>query len=83
MVPLGPLRGDDGALPALMRRRRAEVAERIAGLQRLDARLAALERHLSTRTLAVLGPTGACCTAAEAVVGASERSCACCASAPA
>ncbi len=33
-------------LPELIGRRRAEVAERIASLQALDTRLAALERHL-------------------------------------
>ena len=58
-------------LPELIGRRRAEVAERIASLQALDARLAALERHLVRpgRALAMLaGPGAACCDAAGAVV---------------
>ncbi|MFL5778614.1 MAG: MerR family transcriptional regulator [Chloroflexota bacterium] len=68
-------------LPSLVAARRAEVAERIAGLQALDARLADLERHLRPpgRELAVIGQdsgsAGPCCDAAAAVLGAS---CTCC-----
>ena len=58
--------------------RRSEVAERIAGLQALDARLAGLLGHLGRprRSLAVLD--GPCCEAADAVVGAAEGGCPCC-----
>ena len=71
LVPLRPLRRTTGELPDLIGRRRADVAERVAGLQALDARLATLERHLVRpgRALAVLrGPSAACCDAAGAVV---------------
>jgi DNA-binding transcriptional MerR regulator len=71
--------GDTSAeLPGLITRRRADVAARIAGLQALDARLAALERHLKRegRTLAILEPRdAACCDAAGAVV---DGGCGCC-----
>ena len=65
-------------LPGLIAERRAAVADRIAGLVALDARLATLERHLGQppRELAVLG-TAACCEAADAV-GGSDGGCACC-----
>jgi DNA-binding transcriptional MerR regulator len=66
-------------LPRLLADRRASVADRIAGLQALDARLAALEHHLAAgsprRELAVLDG-GPCCDAAEAVVDGDG--CACC-----
>ncbi len=67
-------------LPGLVGERRAEIAQRIAGLQALDARLAGLERHLTRprRSLAVLGQPGPCCEAAESVVGSAEGACACC-----
>jgi hypothetical protein len=63
--------------------RRAEVADRIAGLHALDARLARLQGHLERprRSLAVID--GPCCDAADAVVGAVEGGCACCSAAPA
>ena len=66
-------------LPGLIAGRRAAVAERIAGLVALDARLASLERHLAKpkRDLAVIG-TAACCEAAEAV-GGPDGGCGCCA----
>jgi DNA-binding transcriptional MerR regulator len=73
-----------GALPKLLGERRRAIADRIAGLHRLDDHLATLERHLvrsSGRTLAVLGSTGACCDAAEAVMGRTDGGCACCADA--
>ncbi len=68
-------------LPRLIGDRRADIADRIAGLQALDSRLAGLERHLgrSRRSLAVLEPGGACCDAAGAVVGSAGGACACCA----
>jgi len=72
----------DGALPPLIARRRAEIADRIAGLRVLDEHLADLERHLARpgRQLAVVGSGGgACCEAASAIVGSAEGDCACCA----
>ena len=65
-------------LPRVIDRRRAEIAERIAGLQALDARLTRLLGHLErpSRSLAVLD--GPCCEAADAVVGTAEGQCACC-----
>ena len=67
-------------LPLLLREQRAEVADRIARLRELDARLARLERHLSTaRSLPMLEPTqDACCPAAAAVFDG-DVGCACCA----
>jgi DNA-binding transcriptional MerR regulator len=67
-------------LPRLIDARRADIADRIAGLQALDARLAGLEGHLTRprRSLAVLDATGPCCEAADAVVGSAEGACACC-----
>ncbi|HET9852573.1 MAG TPA: MerR family transcriptional regulator [Candidatus Limnocylindrales bacterium] len=66
-------------LPRLIEARRADIANRIAGLQALDRRLAGLGRHLGRpeRSLAVLGGAS-CCDAAEAVLGVSAD-CACCA----
>jgi DNA-binding transcriptional MerR regulator len=71
------------ALPALIEGRRAEIADRIAGLQALDTRLAGLLGHLELprRSLAVID--GPCCDAADAVVGAAEGACPCCATEPA
>jgi DNA-binding transcriptional MerR regulator len=65
-------------LPVMIEGRRAEIADRIAGLQALDARLAGLLGHLGRprRSLAVLD--GPCCAAADAVVGAAEGGCPCC-----
>ena len=70
-------------LPRLISQRRAEIAERIAGLDALDARLAGLLGHLEgpRRSLAVLD--GQCCEAAGAVVGTADGGCACCSSMPA
>ena len=67
-------------LPGMIELRRMEIADRIAGLQALDARLAALLGHLGRprRALAVLD--GPCCEAADAVVGAVEGGCPCCSS---
>jgi DNA-binding transcriptional MerR regulator len=67
-------------LPRLIDQRRADIAERIAGLEALDARLAGLGRHLAKprRSLAVLEAGGACCDAAEAVVGTAGGDCSCC-----
>lgn len=72
------------ALPSLIAARRTEVAKRMAGLAELDARLAALERHLDRpgRTLAVMNnlslDASPCCDAASAIVGSAEGACACC-----
>lgn len=70
-------------LPVLIERRRAEIADRIAGLQALDTRLAGLLGHLGRprRSLSVL--EGPCCEAADAVVGAAEGGCPCCSVGPA
>lgn len=70
-------------LPHLIGKRRSEIADRVARLQALDVRLAALLGHLERprRTLAVID--GPCCEAADAVVGTAEGGCACCSSVPA
>ena len=67
-------------LPKLIHERRAAIADRIAGLQALDARLAGLGRHLTKarRSLVVVDAGGACCEAAEAIVESGEGRCACC-----
>lgn len=67
-------------LPRLIAERRAEIADRIAGLQALDARLAGLAQHLTRprRTLAVVASPGPCCDAADAVLGSVEGGCDCC-----
>lgn len=67
-------------LPRLIGERRADIADRIAGLQALDARLAGLQVHLDRprRSLAVIDATGPCCEAADAVVGSSIGDCTCC-----
>lgn len=69
-----------GELPALIADRRADIAVRIASLEALDARLAGLERHLTTprRTLAVLDAAGPCCDAAMMVMDPAGGGCACC-----
>ena len=75
--------GDTTAeLPRMIEERRLEIADRIAGLQALDARLAGLFGHLARprRTIAVLD--GPCCEAADAVVGAAEDGCPSCTSSP-
>ena len=68
------------ALPSMIEARRADIANRIAGLEALDARLAGLERHLSRtrRSIPVLDAAGPCCDAADAVVGPVDGGCACC-----
>jgi DNA-binding transcriptional MerR regulator len=67
-------------LPRMIAGRRAEIAERIAGLEALDARLAGLLGHLERppRSLAVLD--GPCCDAAGAVTDAAAGGCPCCSS---
>lgn len=69
-------------LPRMIEERRAVIADRISGLQALDARLAGLLGHLGhpRRSLAVLD--GPCCEAAGDVVGAAEGGCPCCSSVP-
>ncbi len=68
-------------LPRLIEERRVAIADRIAGLQALDERLAVLGRHLRGpgRALPVLG-TRSCCDAADAVLGA-DGACPCCSTA--
>ena len=61
------------ALPSVIESQRAAIAERVAGLHALDARLAALSDHLA-RELPMAG--NACCDAADALTGA----CGCCGS---
>lgn len=67
-------------LPRLIAERRATIADRIAGLQALEAKLAGLERHVlePRRELAVLG-AGPCCDAASSVGDAAGGGCPCCA----
>jgi DNA-binding transcriptional MerR regulator len=71
-------------LPRLIGERRAEIADRIAGLRALDARLAGLQVHLDRprRSLPMMDATGPCCEAAGAVVGSSVDGCSCCSVAP-
>lgn len=68
-------------LPGIIAERRADIADRIAGLQALDARLAGLADHLRRprRVLAVIDGAGPCCAAADAIIGTAEGACACCA----
>ena len=66
-------------LPRVIADRRVIIADRIAGLQALDATLSRLERHLRSRpALPVLAQGDACCDAAGAVSSAGGG-CACCA----
>ncbi len=69
-------------LPRLIGERRAHIADRIARLQALDARLATLSGHLtrSRRSLAILDMAGSCCEASDAIVGLVEGDCGCCSS---
>ncbi len=73
------------ALPHVIAARRRELANRIAGLRDLDARLADLESHLteprteSRSELTMLATGGPCCDAASSVIGVVEGGCACCA----
>ncbi len=54
-------------LPDVLAARRVAIRERIAGLEELDRRLAALESHLALAPLAMVGGDGPCCAAAAAV----------------
>ena len=67
-------------LPTLISERRADIADRIAGLQALDARLGGLQRHLARprRALPVVDGTSPCCDAADAVAASELGGCACC-----
>ena len=67
-------------LPGLIADRRSDIADRIASLQALDARLAGLEHHLTTPRprLAVLDAAGPCCDAAMMVIDPAAGGCACC-----
>ena len=75
--------GVDRRAARMIEARRAEIADRIAGLHALDAKLAGLQGHLGRprRWLAVID--GPCCDAADAVIGAAEGGCACCSTIPA
>ena len=66
------------ALPRMIEDRRAEIADRIAGLQALDARLAGMLGHLGRARPKLTVLEGPCCEAAGAVVGAAEGGCPCC-----
>ena len=57
-------------LPGLVGTRRAAIRDRMKSLQELDARLAALERHLTLAPLPMTGGSAACCSAAEVVSSA-------------
>ena len=67
-------------LPGLIDERRRDIAARIDGLRALDARLAELEHHMTTRRrpLAVLGSTEPCCDAAGAIADTAAGACGCC-----
>ncbi len=54
-------------LPQTLARKRADLRERIAGLQDLDARLGSLERHLGLNELPMAGASAPCCAVASAV----------------
>jgi DNA-binding transcriptional MerR regulator len=66
-------------LPRLIAERRGVIADRVAGLQALDATLASLERHLQAKRplLPVIADGVGCCDAASAV-SATEAGCSCC-----
>ena len=73
--------GDTTAeLPGIIARQRRDIADRVAGLQALDGRLEALQRHLGrTRpALNVLISGAPCCDVAHAVIGNIEGTCSCC-----
>lgn len=57
-------------LPRVIAGKRAELRARIAGLELLDARLAALERHLTLVPLPMAGESGPCCGTAAILHGA-------------
>jgi DNA-binding transcriptional MerR regulator len=59
-------------LPRMIEERRAAIAERITGLQALDAQLAGLLGHLGRRLRSLAVLDGPCCEAADAVLGAAE-----------
>jgi DNA-binding transcriptional MerR regulator len=56
-------------LPLVIAAKRAGLRQRITELERLDARLATLERHLSGSMLPLAGETTPCCSAAAGVIG--------------
>lgn len=70
------------SLPHLIAAQREEIRARVAGLAKLDRRLADLERHLAegrSAELPVLHSATACCDAAAAVTDTMAGTCACCA----
>ena len=54
-------------LPHAIAAKRDDLRRRIAGLQDLEVRLTALERHLGLVELPMAGATGQCCAAATVV----------------
>lgn len=54
-------------LPSVLAAKRSELRGRIGGLEHLDAKLAALERHLTLTELPMVGGPAPCCSAAAAV----------------
>jgi DNA-binding transcriptional MerR regulator len=73
--------GDTTAeLPVVIARQRSDIADRIAGLRELDARLESLQGHLrrARPALNVLTGGAPCCDVAHAVIGNLEGTCACC-----
>ena len=70
-------------LPRLIGARRADIADRIAGLRIIDARLAGLQTNLdrSSRDLPMVEVDGPCCEAAGAVAESLKGGCTCCTSA--
>jgi DNA-binding transcriptional MerR regulator len=67
-------------LPRMIEERRAEIADRIAGLQALDARLTGLLGHLGRQRPSLAVVDGPCCEAAYAVVATAQGGCPCCSS---
>ena len=55
-------------LPQALAAKRRELGERMAGLAELDARLAALERHLGLAELPMAQQSGVCCSTAAMVL---------------
>lgn len=59
-------------LPTVLAAKREDLRVRIDGLRLLEARLAALERHLELTELPMVGAGGPCCSAAALVYGSEE-----------
>jgi MerR family gold-responsive transcriptional activator of gol and ges genes len=65
-------------LPRVIAGRRSEIAQRIAGLQALDARLTDLQQHLARPRASLAVIDGPCCEAAGAITGTAAGGCDCC-----